>query len=76
VPSPPEDGQPAETWLAVDREFAERRDRIRSEMGGRHRIDALHRAGAQTARERIEMLADKGTFREIGTFATSGQPGD
>jgi methylmalonyl-CoA decarboxylase subunit alpha len=76
VPSPPEDGQPTETWLAVDREFAERRDRIRSEMGGRHRIDALHRAGAQTARERIEMLADKGTFREIGTFATSGQPGD
>jgi methylmalonyl-CoA decarboxylase subunit alpha len=66
----------ADAWLALDRDFTARRDLIRSEMGGRHRIEALHRAGATTARERIEALADAGTFREIGTFARSAQPQD
>jgi acetyl-CoA carboxylase carboxyltransferase component len=67
---------PPDAWPSRDREFTARRDAIRSEMGGRDRIEALHRAGASTARERIDALADGGTFREIGTFAASAQPQD
>ena len=63
-------------WEAIDRAFAGRRESVRSDMGGRHRIEALHRAGALTARERISALADPGTFREIGTFAASARPED
>ena len=50
--------------------------RIREEMGGLDRIEALHRVGKPTARERIDSLVDPGSFREIGTFAHSEQPGD
>lgn len=54
-----------------DRGFKARRERIRTDMGGSERIEALHRAGKLTARERISALTDAGTFREIGTFAAS-----
>ena len=36
--------------------------------GGDKRIDAQHRKGKLTARERIELLLDKGSFREIDSF--------
>ncbi|MCY0877042.1 MAG: methylmalonyl-CoA carboxyltransferase [Firmicutes bacterium] len=36
--------------------------------GGDRRILAQHEKGKYTARERIEMLLDAGTFREIGAF--------
>jgi propionyl-CoA carboxylase beta chain len=38
--------------------------------GGQHRIDAQHKKGKLTARERIELLVDKGTFQELDKFVT------
>ena len=37
--------------------------------GGPKRIDKQHEAGKKTARERIDMLFDAGTFNEIDVFA-------
>lgn len=37
--------------------------------GGRARIDAQHEKGKLTARERLDMICDKGTFREIDALA-------
>jgi len=70
------DPEGTSAWQALDREFSARRDLVRAEMGGRHRIEALHQAGARTARERIDALADAGSFREIGTFAASARMQD
>lgn len=36
--------------------------------GGQARIEAQHKRGKLTARERIELLIDEGTFNEIGIF--------
>jgi propionyl-CoA carboxylase beta chain len=36
--------------------------------GGLKRIEAQHKKGRLTARERIDLLLDKGSFREIDTF--------
>jgi len=36
--------------------------------GGEERIQAQHERGKLTARERIELLLDKGTFREVDAF--------
>ena len=44
--------------------FAER-DRIASLGGGAAKIDIQHESGKMTARERIDMLLDKGTFVEL-----------
>jgi len=38
--------------------------------GGRERIEAEHKKGKLTARERIELLLDQGTFTETGVFVT------
>jgi len=38
--------------------------------GGLNRIEAQHQKGKLTARERVELLLDKGTFQEIGMFVT------
>ncbi len=38
--------------------------------GGQDRIDRQHRAGKLTARERLELLFDPGTFVEIDKFVT------
>jgi len=38
--------------------------------GGAERIAAQHKRGKLTARERIDLLLDKGSFREIDTFVT------
>ena len=37
--------------------------------GGQERIDKQHAAGKLTARERVERLADPGSFQEFGLFA-------
>ncbi|HKJ28444.1 MAG TPA: acyl-CoA carboxylase subunit beta [Anaerolineales bacterium] len=43
--------------------------------GGQKRIDAQHAKGKKTARERIELLLDSGTFIETDLFVTAiGQP--
>ena len=36
--------------------------------GGQDRIDAQHKKGKLTARERISLLMDEGSFEEIGKF--------
>ncbi len=38
--------------------------------GGQKRIDKIHESGRLTARERIHLFFDKGTFQELGTFVT------
>ena len=38
--------------------------------GGQKRIDAQHAKGKLTARERVNLLIDEGTFEEIGKFVT------
>ncbi len=43
--------------------------RSKSRMGGgQARIDAQHKKGRLTARERIDLLLDKGSFREVDAF--------
>ncbi|MCI0495536.1 acyl-CoA carboxylase subunit beta, partial [candidate division KSB1 bacterium] len=45
--------------------------RLKSEAklgGGQKRIDAQHQKGKLTARERIELLLDEGSFEEMDTF--------
>ncbi|MDE3074864.1 MAG: acyl-CoA carboxylase subunit beta [Chloroflexota bacterium] len=39
--------------------------------GGQQRIEAQHNKGKLTARERIELLLDEGSFQELGMFVTS-----
>ncbi len=36
--------------------------------GGQDRIDAQHKKGRLTARERLDLLLDKGSFREVDSF--------
>src|SRR5512135_1976471 len=36
--------------------------------GGEHRVTAQHKKGRLTARERIDLLLDKGSFREVDAF--------
>ncbi len=38
--------------------------------GGEERIERQHQKGRLTARERIELLLDKGSFREVDAFVT------
>ena len=38
--------------------------------GGQNRIDAQHKKGKLTARERLELLLDSNSFEEIGGFVT------
>lgn len=38
--------------------------------GGEKRIEAQHKKGKLTARERIDLLMDEGSFEEIGKFVT------
>ena len=38
--------------------------------GGQKRIDAQHKKGKLTARERLHFLLDEGSFQEIGMFVT------
>ena len=49
------------------KELVERRAKARM-GGGQKRIDAQHQKGKYTARERIDMLLDKGSFEEFDMF--------
>ncbi len=62
-----EDTQVKKKQLA---DLNERRRKV-TEMGGEARVDAQKKRGKLTARERIDALLDRGTFREIGIFARS-----
>lgn len=46
-----------------------RRNKMAEKMGGQTGIDIQHERGKLTIRERIDLLADPGTFREIGQLA-------
>ena len=55
----------------VDRRAQLRQMRKQSMLGGgQRRIDAQHSRGKLTARERIDILLDDGSFQEIDTFVT------
>lgn len=56
---------------AIDKKI-ETMNKLKSEAllgGGKKRIEAQHAKGKLTARERIELLLDNGTFREIDMLA-------
>ena len=53
------------------KDILEKLDQRRAEArlgGGQKRIDAQHARGKLTARERIELLLDKGSFEEFDMF--------
>jgi propionyl-CoA carboxylase beta chain len=55
------------------REKLERLEALRAEAelgGGKERIEAQHRKGKLTARERLEQLLDEGSFVELDRFVT------
>lgn len=57
-------------------DWSETLDQMREKAaqgGGPERIQRQHNKGKRTARERIEALADPGSFLEIGLFAGGGQ---
>ena len=62
-----EDSQIKEQQLA---ELKERRAKVEL-LGGTDRVAAQHQKGKLTARERIDLLLDEGSFRETGIFARS-----
>src|SRR5262249_56446070 len=45
-----------------------RRNRAAETGGGLERIERQHKAGKKTARERLEVLLDKGSFAEVDRF--------
>src|SRR5712692_6823770 len=66
--------EPAEGVERVKREqrLAELRKRREQSLvgGGAERIAKIHARGTLTARERLELLLDSGSFIEVGTFVT------
>ena len=60
---------PAETIGSLLAELEEKKERIRREMGGLAAIERQHQRGKLTARERVALLFDPGTFEEMGILA-------
>ncbi|MDP2726067.1 MAG: acyl-CoA carboxylase subunit beta, partial [Dehalococcoidia bacterium] len=56
-----------EEWKSKLEELQSRRKRI-VEMGGAASVEAQHKEGKLSARERVEYFFDPGTFTEIGAF--------
>ncbi|MEQ9232062.1 MAG: carboxyl transferase domain-containing protein, partial [Cyclobacteriaceae bacterium] len=59
--------------ITTTKEKTERLEKMNQEAllgGGQARIDKQHEKGKLTARERIDLLLDKGSFQEIGKFVT------
>jgi len=54
--------------LSEELEELERREAEAKAGGGQKRIEQQHAAGKLTARERLDLLFDKGTFHELGLF--------
>lgn len=52
---------------AIYKDYEERRKKIK-EMGGTKAVEAQHKEGKWSARERVEYFFDKGTFTELGLF--------
>src|SRR5688572_18551838 len=62
------------TWNAEIEEL-ERRRKWADELGGEDRVKRHHERGCLTVRERIDAIADAGSFREIGKLAGKGTYG-
>ena len=58
------------TWEQAEKELDGRREKALI-GGGQERIDKQHQSGKMTARERIELLLDPGTFVEVDGFMES-----
>jgi len=56
--------------MSENPKFSQLRDqRTKSRLGGgTERIENQHKKGKMTARERLDLLLDKGSFRETGAF--------
>ena len=54
--------------MSEELEELERREAEAKAGGGQKRIEQQHAAGKLTARERLDLLFDKGTFHELGLF--------
>jgi propionyl-CoA carboxylase beta chain len=62
-----------ETGLKNRKEKYEMLEKLREAAllgGGRERIEKIHASGRLTARERIHLLFDEGSFQEMGVFVT------
>lgn len=60
------------SWQAEVDEIS-RRKKFAEQLGGEAAIERQHAAGRLTVRERIELLLDKGSFRELGAMAGKAQ---
>lgn len=60
------------TWKPEIDEL-ERRTRMAHEMGGKEKVARQHEFGKLTIRERIDAIADPGSFHEIGALAGAAQ---
>jgi acetyl-CoA carboxylase carboxyltransferase component len=68
----------AVTWEPELEELEQRRA-LAAKMGGEERVARQHATGRLTVRERIDLLLDAGSFREVGGLAgraTYGEHGD
>ncbi len=63
------------TWEPELQEIRRRRELVR-EMGGEERVARHVDAGRLPVRERVDLLLDPGSFREIGTLASRVEYGD
>lgn len=59
------------TW-EPELEELRRREALAREMGGEERVARQHASGRMTVRERIDALADPGSFHETGALAGHG----
>ena len=64
-----------EYW-AIQIDELNRRRAFAEEMGGTENVARQHAAGRLTVRERIQRITDDRSFREIGTFAGTGEYDD
>jgi acetyl-CoA carboxylase carboxyltransferase component len=66
-----------EMTMSIDPKILElRRRREEARLGGgQKRIDQQHARGKLTARERIDLLLDEGSFQELGVFVTQRTTG-
>lgn len=63
--------EPKASWSPEYIQDLENRRAKAAVGGGQKRIDAQHKKGKLTARERIEYLFDEGSFQEVGAFIES-----
>ena len=63
-----------EGWQLLLHELSERNTRALA-MGGQDKIAKQHDRGRLTARERVELFCDEGSFSEFGALAGGNHPG-